>query len=40
MDTTQAIAVLENAVPEPASGLPDDVLFYISRVLYDTRKLY
>ena len=32
MDTTQAIAVLENAVPEPASGLPDDVFYYISRV--------
>lgn len=32
MDTKQAIAALEKAVPEPALGLPDDVFFYISRV--------
>lgn len=32
MDTVQAIAALEKAVPEPAAGLPEDVFYYISRV--------
>jgi len=32
MDITQAIAVFDKVAPAPASGLPDPVFYYVSRI--------
>lgn len=32
MDVSDAIAILDKAVPNPSAGLPDEIFYYISRV--------